>query len=910
MPNSRVLTIAILHLAVASLAAAPPADFATTTAPVGHADAATLITPVNQIVTPAGKLVELPGEHPQALALSSDNNLLVVAGLTNELTVLDPATGKILQRVPFPADKNGAQNAVSEQILDPKNKPVMSMNGLVFSPDGSRIYLSNTFGEIKVFSVAPDGKPDRKVTPLSSIALPPANAPDRAEEIPAGLALSPDGKKLYVALNLSNRLAELDAATGKVLRLWPTGVAPFDIVATKNKLYITNWGGRRPAPADAANPKLTGPAGHGMTVRTDARGVANEGSLTIIDLAQPPSSKNAQKEIPLGPHASALALSPDKRWLVVAATADDTLYVIDTRADTIAEKISARQNPADPFGAQPTALAFAPNGRTLYAANGTQNAIAVFRFDPADKESAHLGLIPAGWFPSAIACDAKRNQLCVGNMKDIATHPEKAGGGARGDGFKTKQYCGTLSLIPIPATTAALAAHTQRALANLRYPLLAQAALPPRPGLPPVPVPERAGEPSVFKHVIYIIKENRTYDQVLGDIPTGNGAPDLCAYGENITPNQHKIAREFVLLDNTYCSGIQSADGHQWANSAIATDYVERQGTAGWPRSYPDGDGAKSGHDALAYAPTGFIWTNAAEHGKTVANFGEFTIPRKRWKDPARKDKIDFAESWKDFATGANEIDYSSEADIESLRPFIVKNTIGWDLSVPDAVRAAAFIRALKTYEQNDNLPNLVILYLPNDHTAGTNPKRPTPEAMVADNDLAMGQVIEALSHTKYWADTCVLAIEDDPQNGWDHISGYRTTAYVASAYTKRAATISTQYNQTSLLRTIELILGLPPMNQLDATATPMSDCFIATPDLTPFTAVPNRIPLDQMSAPNPKKIPNKQQRKDALASANLPLDKPDQCDEDTLNRILWRAAKGPAAPYPEWAVKPAPDDD
>jgi len=912
-----------LPLAFALLLAAAPC-FAEH---VGHANDGTLITPVNQIVTPAGTLIELPGTRPQTLALSPDGKILAVAGLATELTILDPATGKILQHVPFPADKNTAQAAVSEQILNPKSRGVMSVNGLVFSPDGTRVYLSSASGEIKIFSIAPGGA----VAPLRSIWLPFARAPERKEEIPAGIAVSRDGKKLYVALNLSNRLAEIDIASNKVLRAWDTGVAPFDVVIAKNKIYVSNWGGPRPdavdsglrtpdsgAAADAtdadgapAPPAFsTGPAGRGMTVRVDARGIASEGSITIIDPAQT-SPGAAQKEIPVGRHASALALSPDQRWLVAAATGDDTLHVIDTRTGEPVEKICARPSPSDLFGAQPCALAFAPDGKTLYSANGTQNAIAVFHFDPADKESAFLGLIPAGWFPAAIAFDARRNQLCVANIKDIAARPEKAGQGAQGAGYNSKQYCGTLSLIPVPPAQKDLDAHTQRALANLRHVLLAQAALPPRPGVAPVPVPKRVGEPSVFKHVIYIIKENRTYDQVLGDIETGNGAPALCIYGENVTPNQHKLARDFVLLDNTYCASTLSADGHPWADSAMATDYIERQLAAAWPRSYPAGGSGTTGKDALAWSPAGFIWDNALAHGKTVVNFGEYcTKLPPRWKDPARKTKIGFHENYANYISDANAIIYGCEPDIEPMRPICDLGYMAWDLTLPDVVRASYFIQALRKYELNDDLPALVILWLPNDHTSGAKIGAPAPDAMVADNDLAMGKIIEALSHTKYWKDTCVLAIEDDSQNGWDHVSGYRTTAYVVSAYTQRYQTISTQYNQTSLLRTIELILGLPPMNQMDATATPMTDCFTDTPNFAPFTAVPNRVPLDKTNPSARKKIADAQLRKDAATSEKLPLDKADQCDEDALNRILWRAANGVASAYPEWAVKPAPDND
>jgi hypothetical protein len=228
---------------------------------------------------------------------------------------------------------------------------------------------------------------------------------------------------------------------------------------------------------------------------------------------------------------------------------------------------------------------------------------------------------------------------------------------------------------------------------------------------------------------------------------------------------------------------------------------------------------------------------------------------------------------------------------------------------VPDVVRAAEFIRELRQFETNGGFPEFILMLLPNDHSGGTRPEYPTPGAQVADNDLAFGRIVEALTHSRFWPDTCLLAIEDDPQAGWDHVSAYRTTCYIVSPYTKRRQTISTQYNQISLVRTIELILGLPPMNQMDATASPMSDCFTDVPDLTPFSSVPNQVPLDQVN-PDPKRITHRVLRQDALTCARLPLDEVDRCPEDLFNRILWRAMKGPEAPYPNWAVKPAHDPD
>src|SRR6185437_5735408 len=397
------------------------------------------------------------------------------------------------------------------------------------------------------------------------------------------------------------------------------------------------------------------------------------------------------------------------------------------------------------------------------------------------------------------------------------------------------------------------------------------------------------------------------YDQVLGDITEGNGDADLCVFGERITPNQHKLVREFALLDNTYCSGILSADGHQWSDTAFATDYMEKS-FAGFPRSYPDGM-EDSDVDALAYAPSGFIWDNALAHGKTLRDYGEFAVTEKSWRDPARKGKPGFLDHYRDFVNQTGLINIRSRPAIESLRTYLATNSVGWDLGIPDVFRAAQFIKELKQFAQSGELPNLVIICLPNDHTSGTKAGTPTPAAHVADNDVAFGQIVEAISHSRFWRETCIFAVEDDPQAGWDHVSGYRTTAYVISPYTKRRQVVSVQYNQTSILRTIELILGLPPMNMMDATATPMVDCFSEQPDVAPFVAVPNNVPLDEMN-PDPKHVSDSSLRRDSIVSARLPLEQADQCPEDLLNRIIWRAMKGPRPGYPEWAITPHADDD
>jgi len=826
--------------------------------------------------------------RPQALALSPDGALLAAAGQTNALVLIDPAKGAIRQTVPLSLREETTADAAKTVA-----KAEMSFTGLAFSPDGTRIFLSNVGGSIWSFPV--DGH--HVVGRPTVLKVPDANVPKQRHEIPTGLAVSGDNKRIHVAGNLGNRLHELDAATGKQLRSWDTGVAPYDVVLAAGKAYVSNLGGRRPGKSDP-----TAPAGKGTKVRVDpVRHIASEGSVTVIDLM----SGKVLAEIVTELHASAMAASPGGRYVAVANTGSDTLSVIDTRTDRAVEKIWTRQTPADLFGAQPNALAFEPGGKRLYVCNGTQNAVAVVQFEPEDNASKVIGLIPVGWFPGAIQFDSRRHALCVANIKGIgAIRNFEPGEEVK---LNTKQSFGTVSLVPVPSSRQ-LRRMTALALRNMRYPLLAKAMLPPRRGQAARPVPARVGEPSVFKHVIYIIKENRSYDQILGDMPEGNGNAELCIFGERYTPNQHKISRQFVLLDNTYCSGIRSADGHQWTDSAIANEYIERQLTADTPRSYP---GAKSedGVDALAWASSGFIWDNCLAHGKTFRNYGEWMISEAGWKDPKRKGRVRWMDFWREFNDGPGEVELRSRAGIETLAPFSNTNAVGWDLKVPDVMRAAEFICELREFELNGGMPDLIMILLPNDHSGGTRGDYPTPGAQLADNDLALGRIVEAVSHSRFWPNTCIFAIEDDPQTGWDHVSGYRTTCYVVSPYTKRGQTISTQYNQTSLMRTIELMLGLPPMNQFDATATPMSDCFMDRPDLTPYTCVTNQVPLDQLNDP-PEKIANRILRRDAITSARLPLDEVDRCPEDLFNRILWRAMKGPDTPYPEWAVKAIEDED
>jgi YVTN family beta-propeller protein len=674
-------------------------------------------------------------------------------------------------------------------------------------------------------------------------------------------------------------------------------VAPYDVVLVGRRAYVSNWGGRRPAPGD-----LTGPAGCSTEVRVDpVRHIASEGSVSVVDLAPP--SVTAPAEIITGLHASALAVSPDRRHVVCANAGSDNLSVIDARTDRVIETIWVKADPGDLFGASPNALAFDRKGRTLYVANGTQNAVAVVRFAPNRQGSKLTGLLPVGWFPGALAYDRRRQALAVANIKGHAAEPWRERDGRTG--FSSLQYSGSVSLVPLPKDRD-LPALSEIVARNLRRAAIATSRLPPRPGQPPRPVPERIGEPSVFRHVVYIIKENRTYDQVLGDEPRGNGHAALCVFGGTITPNQHRLVREFVLLDNTYCAGILSADGHQWCDTAFATDYMEKS-FAGFPRSYPDGMGEDE-HDALAYSPAGFLWDNALAHGRTLRDYGEFAAPSVRWRDPRRSGEPAFMDSYRTWKGETADVIFENYPMIESLRPYLPTKYVGWALNVPDQYRADFFIRELKEFEAKGGWPDLVLVCLPNDHTCGTSRDAPTPGAYVADNDLAFGRIVEAITHSKFWPETVIFAIEDDPQSGWDHVSGYRTTAYCISPYTRRGAVVSTQYNTTSLVRTIEQILGLPLMNQFDASATPMFDCFSDQPDFTPFTAMANNVALDQLN-PVPKAINDPVLRRDAEMSAKIDFREVDRAPEDVLNRILWHAMRGSRDPYPAWAITRVADD-
>jgi Phosphoesterase family len=580
--------------------------------------------------------------------------------------------------------------------------------------------------------------------------------------------------------------------------------------------------------------------------------------------------------------------------------------VINTTTDKVIETIDCKPEAKLPFGTGSNAVALDKDNFYLFVANGTGNCVAVIFLGSEIGGAQPMGqarptrvegMIPTGWYPGAVRLSADGKKMFVANVKGHGSlQPRKVDPKAKKPdgkeddpaapgkkGRNSHDHLGSVSLIDIPGV-AELKKLTETVNANNRLGYSIAGMEKPRPDAKPVPVPERHGEPSVFEHVIYVIKENRTYDQVFGDIKEGNGDPSLCIFGEEVTPNHHKLAREFVLLDNFYCSGVLSADGHSWANAAYATDYLEKQ-FGQFTRSYP-----YEGSDPLAFPTSGFLWDNALAHKKTFRNYGEFV------KSSYEPKGARWADLYADYTNGTAKVKVTATPNMRSLDKHSHPNFPGFPLTTPDVYRAKLFIDELKEFEKKGAFPNLVYLFLPADHTNGTRPDSPTPRAMVADNDLALGMVIEAVSKSKFWPKTCIVVTEDDPQNGFDHVDGHRTVGLVVSPYTKRKAVDSTCYNQTGMVKTIEMILGLPPMTQLDLSATPMRGCFTGKPDLTPYTAVKNTIPLDEMNKPVDKL--DGKAKEFALKSLAMDFEEEDKADEDTLNRILWYSVKG-AAPYP-----------
>lgn len=836
-----------------------------------------IVVPTNQILQPAGTQVNIPG-RPVDLLLVNAGRTLIAKNMRN-LVFINAASGQIQQTLALPAASKGLSGAFSAV-------------GLVVT--GSLVLASDSQNAVRVARCRYDGS-------FQWIDHIPLKAPAvGGAAYPTGMALQ--GKKeLWVCSSRGNELQLLSLDDGQVKARVPVGVAPYMPVVVGEKVYVSNWGGDRPAKDDPQHKSS------GTSTKTDPRtSVANTGSISVV--ARVGTEWKRTNSIAVGGHPSGLTASNNGQFVYVANANSDTVSVIDTAKDMVVETINCKPEAALPFGTGSNAVTLSPDGATLYVANGTNNCVAVVELGsmaggpPAEgrpRPSRVAGLIPTGWYPGAVKLSADGKRLFVANVKGHGSlqsrkvePPVKKAGKGDGDdpavpqkkGKNSHDHLGSVSLIDLP-DAAALKKYTEAVNVNNRLGYSLAGMEKPRPDAKPLPIPERHGEPSVFEHVIYVIKENRTYDQVFGDMKEGNGDPSLCIFGEAVTPNHHKLAREFVLLDNFYCSGVLSADGHSWANAAYATDYLEKQ-FGQFTRSYP-----YEGSDPLAFPTSGFLWDNALFHKKTFRNFGEFV------KSSYEPKNAKWRDLYADYRDSTAKMKITATPNIRSLDPHSHPNFPGFPLVTPDVYRAKLFLDEFKQWEQKGEFPNLTYLFLPANHTNGTRPDSPTPRAMVADNDLALGMVVEALSTSKFWPKMCIVVTEDDPQNGFDHVDGHRTVGLVISPYTRRRAVDSTCYNQTGLVKTIELMLGLPPMTQLDLSATPLRNCFTDQSDLTPYSAEKNRIPLDEMNKPV-KELDGKA-KEFALKSLALDLDEEDRADEDTLNRILWFSVRG-NVPYPD----------
>jgi YVTN family beta-propeller protein len=815
------------------------------------------VVPTGQRVRPAGESLAFPGRpvdlvltrtgEPGPAALYLKTNRAIVA--------VDPETWRVRHELPFDNGDGG------------------SMHGIALRARARRLYVTTAQQSLREASIAVDGS----LAWSRKIPLPGPGGPSSPSH-PCGIALG-GGALAWVCLSRNNSIGVVDLAAGVLKREIPVGVAPFDIVLMPAAggpggtplAWVSNWGGRRPRAKERTA------SSSGTPVLVDRRGVAASGTVSLVDL----NMGRVLTEVAVGLHPSDLELSRDGRRLYVANANSDTVSVIDTRSRRVSATLSVRPVPDLPFGSAPNALWLSPDGRTLYAANGGNNAVAVVDVTAAPRLR---GFIPAGWYPGALVGDERR--LYIANIKGSGGQEPIRGR----EGWNVHGHQGTVTRVE-PPSPAALAAHTARVRADARVPQILRARERAARGGRPRPVPARRGEPSVFEHVFYVVKENRTYDQMFGDLPRGNRDPRLCIYPRLVSPNHHALAEQFVLLDNFYCNGVLSADGHSWVTEGNVTDHLEKS-FGGFTRSYTFGD------DPLTYSSSGFLWDNVLLHGLSFRNYGEMD-----YAEPTVKGAT-WTQIYRDFTSGARRLRFSQSIGIETLRRYSARDYPGWNMRIPDVLRADVFLRELQDGElSRREWPNFTIVYLPNDHTSGTSPGAPTPRAQVADNDLALGRVVEGISKSRFWAKSCIFVIEDDPQDGFDHVDGHRSICLVVSPYTRRGALVSQFYNQTSVIHTIERILGLPPMNQMDAMAPLMSACFTERPDFRPYTCLPNEVPLDEMNPPlqgGQGRPPLRgRARYWAKKSMSLPLHLVDASDEDTLNRILWHAGRGVDAPYP-----------
>ncbi len=770
-----------------------------------------VLLPNQWSLRPAGKQVPL-GDFPVNLALHPTGRWMAVlhAGHgTHEVQIVDLKKGKerVCCRVPL------------EQ----------TWLGLCFSPDGATLYASGGEREIVHAFAFEDGLLARR----TAVRV----AETTKTFIPGGLAVARDGKTLYAAGTWGHAVALVPLAAPEKRRTVALGEGSYPYACLPGpggkRLFVSLWGQAKVAVVDLKAGKVMG------TWATES-------------------------------HPTEMALSPDGKALFVACANSTKVSVLDARSGKGLETISCALYPAAPSGNTPSSLSLSPDGELLFVANADANNLAVFKVSEPGK-SQPLGFIPVGWYPTCVRYNALDKRIYVANGKGLTSRANPQGPGPYADRRfpSIYQYIaglmrGTLGIIDLPGPKE-MAGYRKQAYAC--SPLRADAGVV-GGWSPGSPIPQKVGDKSPIKYVIYVIKENRTYDQMLGDVKEGNGDPNLCIFGDKITPNHHKLAREFVLLDNFYVEGEVSADGHEWSMGAYATDFVEKV----WPLTYRPSPlkkfafyPAEGVFDPIARPSGGYLWDRCKEAGVSYRSYGEWISNGKTLKDPGKP-------------------------RVKALEGHFDPWFRGYDLDYPDQKRADRFIEEWKRFEKAGTMPRLSILRLPNDHTAGTRVGKPTPRAMVADNDLALGRVVEAVSTSSLWKETAIFVVEDDAQNGPDHVDAHRTVAFVVSPYTKRRFVDSTMYSTSSMLRTMELVLGLRPMSQFDAAARPMYHSFQAKPDLTPYKHVKPAVDLTEKNKPDAW---------GAKLSETFKLDQEDCADDLLFNEVIWRSVKGPHSPMP-----------
>ncbi len=709
-------------------------------------------------------------------------------------------------------------------------------SGMAWSADGDRLYVSGGVRDVvRVFEFDAERGAVKKAKPLT------VGAGDVLDLV-AGMCATEDGR-LWVCLQRSDRVVALDPASGETREVaCPDESYPFECVAAPDgkTVFVSLWG-------------------KAQVWAIDAESLAVKGKVAV------------------GAHPCEMVIAPGGARLFVANANENTVSVVDLARLSVEETISSALYPNAPPGSTPNSIALSKDGKTLLIANADNNDCAVF--DASEPGAAKsLGFVPLGWYPTSIRF-AGDGSVWVANGKGSAGSRANPNGPTPKPGhprdlesYTGSMFTGSLSDFAFPdeKELGELSAEAYRA-----SPLQADASVVGVAARPDgSPIPAKPGDATPIEHVVYVIKENRTYDQVLGDVKAGNGDVNLCLFPEEVTPNHHAIADTFVLLDNFYVESEVSADGHEWTMGAYATDFVERS----WPVSYGGKDKAKleggkraslgypaEGRHEIAFPEHGYLFDLAKAAGVSFRSYGEFIANGKTPDDPGK-------------------------AAYPTLEGHFDPHFRSFDLDYRDQDRADRFLAELQRFEKEGSMPQLIVLRLPNDHTAGTGVGKLTPRAYVADNDLALGRVIEGLSKSSFWKSTTVFVVEDDAQNGPDHVDAHRTVALLAGPYVRRGAKVSTMYSTCSMLRTIELILGLQPMTQFDAAARPMFDCFVPKPDTTSFEHRPAQWDLDER---NPKTAFG------AKLSATFDLAMEDAADDLQLNEVIWRSVKGPDSPMP-----------